>query len=1145
MTSPPMKKILYVILFVIVSQSYGQYNESAPWMNTVQKKSTSSKITLQEISNSFNHYWEGKDFQKKGSGFKPFKRWESHWENYLMADGTLATPDLIWKAWNKKQQLSMVMTNNSDWNSIGPYTSDANRFGFPTVKLGQGRVNTFIVDPNNPNTYYVGAPAGGIWKSTDSGIKWTPLSDQIPQIGVSGIAIDHNNSNVIYIATGDDDALDTYSVGVLKSIDGGSTWNNTGLDFSSTTSTSNEIYIHPSDSNILWVATSKGFFKSIDAGVNWTKTGSGNVLDIKLKPGDPNTIYYVTADKFYKSSDGGDNFSEIKFWLPDSSSRFAIDITPDNPEVVYLLSANSDSDGSFQGLYKSTNSGDFFTKTAEINDIFGSSQSWFDMALTVSPNDANLVFVGVLDIWSSTDGGDNFTKINDWRNPYITSYTHADIHFLRYFNDKLYVGSDGGIYESVDDGVNFNNLSENLSISQYYRISTAKHSKSNIAGGLQDNGGFGYSNETWYTYHTGDGMDCAIDPNNQNIYYGFTQFGGSLNITYNGGTSEGGTVTNAPADEVDSDNGDFGGEWITPMIMNNEGVLFAGYSKLYKLIDRKWVAVSTNAFDDDIDQIDISPTNNDIIYVSERNKLYKSVDAGVTFVQTAFTFPRIISSIEINNQNSDIIYISNSGIGGDIYKSVDGAENWTIISANLPNEPKNVIKHQDQSLINDIYLGTSLGVYHINDDMTEWEVFSNNLPNVPVKDIEINTEENTITVGTYGRGVWQSPIPVVQVDIDLSLIKIISNNTIQCGGATPVITVKNNGLNAFNQVEINYSIDGVSHTYNYSGNIAPNQTKEIEIPHNETVDFGTHTIQIEAIVANDTFPNNNTLSANFETNFSGEGQYINTFGDVNDDTWLIITEDTYTKERSTTNLWEKGETLKFNGVFDNSYSTNISGNYSDETTSYLYSPCYDLAMLENPVLKFDMAFDIELDWDVLYVEYSLNNGEKWNILGTANDSNWYNSNFFDPDRPVTVGKQWTGTDTEMKEYSYDLSALTNESNVIFRFVFATDQAENKDGATIDNFTIEASSILLSNDEIVENSFKIYPNPASTEFNIQRAGFGNMQISLYDVTGKLIFRVNDIFESYYTIKLPKSISKGIYFLKIVEGNKSVAKQLMIQ
>ncbi len=1125
-----MKKYLYYILFLSICHGYSQYNENAPWMNINQKKSSiKSKTKLSDLSAAFNQYWKNRDFQKKGSGFKPFKRWENHWKNHLLEDGSVPTPELLWAAWESKQKLKGGKSNSSNWQSKGPYTTN--------LKTGQGRVNTFAVDPNNATTFYVGAPSGGLWKSSDSGINWIPLSDQIPQIGVSGIAIDPNNSSIIYIATGDDDALDTYSVGVMKSIDGGITWNKTGLDFSSTNSISNEIYIHPTNSNIIWVSTSKGFWKSSNAGVSWSKKISGNILDFKLKPGDPNTIHAVSSSNYWKSTNGGENFTQISSGLPASSSRFAIDITPANSSYVYILSA--DTDNNFQGIYKSTNSGNSFSKTSETDDIFGeSSQAWYDMALTVSPSDADMVFVGVLDIWRSTNGGDDFSQINHWWNTSEPSYTHADIHFLRFFNDKLYAGTDGGIYESSNNGSGFSDLTENLNISQYYKIATAKNSASNIVGGLQDNGGFAFSNNIWHKYHGGDGMDCVVSPNNQNTYYGFTQFGGSLNVTYDAGSSQGSTLTSAPDDEVDGSD-DIGGNWVTPLVANNEGTLYAGYSKLYKLNNNLWEAVSSSDLGGDLDNIEISNSNNQIIYVSRSNILFKSTDSGITFNQVSFTFPASISSISINHQNSDVIYISNNGFDGNIYKSIDGGDNWTNITLNLPNEPKLVIKHQNQSLINDLYLGTSLGVYHINDNMAQWEVYDANLPNVPVYDIEINSEEGVITVGTYGRGVWQSPIQVSKSNFDMSLIEINSNNSVQCSGITPIIKVKNNGLISFDQIDIIYIVDNDSYTHTIYGNVNPGEIKEIELPNNDLIIFGDHDLYLEATILNDAFSGNNSLFSKFKTNTSSSGIYLNTFGDINSDTWLVSTTEG-------SDLWHKGiaTTTNFNNKFDNSYNTNSTGNYSDETTSYLISPCYDLTELENPKLKFDMVFDIEQDWDVLYMEYTLDNGDNWLILGSANDPNWYNSSFIDPQRPVTVGKQWTGTDTTVKEYSYDLSAFTNETNVIFRYVFASDQSENGEGVALDNFTIDATSIILAVDDIDKNYFTIYPNPSSSVFNIQRPSFNEMDIFLYDLTGKIIFREKNILSANYSLILPKNIAKGIYFLKITEGNRHTARQLIV-
>lgn len=1135
-----MKKLLPAFLFFALINTYGQYNESAPWVSSEQNKTTPSKTSFNDLSVSFNDYWKGKEHNKKGIGFKPFKRWENHWQHYVMKDGAIATPNIIWKAWEQKQ--NMAKSSVSNWVSKGPFTT--------AQKQGQGRINTFIIDPNNPNTFYVGAPSGGLWKSTDAGGSWTPLTDQLPQIGISGIAIDPKNSNIIYIATGDDDARDTYSVGVLKSIDAGKTWNKTGLEFSEVNGISNEIYIHPENSNILWVSTNFGLFKTIDAGVNWTEVITFGIVDFKLKPNDPNTIYAVSNAVFLKSTDGGDSFIRVSEGLPEQNpddsnekvSRLVVEVSPADPEVVYVLGCKQDY--SFKGLYKSTDSGTSFTKTGQEDNFFDGAQAWYDLALTVSPVDANIVLVGEIAVWGSTDGGDSFERKTYGYTNDPVAYIHVDQHFLRYFNNKLYVGNDGGIYESSDNGDTYKDLTETLNISQYYKIGTGRNSINNISGGLQDNGGFGFSNNTWYEYHGGDGMGSVIDRNDTNIYYGFVQFGGSLNVTYNGGATPGGVIARAPSAEVGS--GDDGGNWVTPLETDTEGNIYAGYSKLYKLVDGAWTALSGDVFGGDLTNVAVSTLDNQVIYVSRSNKLYKSIDGGITFEEIPFSFPNNISSIDINNQNSEIIYLSSGGSsGGNIsrvsefgrdwqaFKSTDAGANWVDITGNLPNEPQLVIKHQNQSPNNDLYIGTTIGVYHTNDNMTEWEVFDTNLPNVPITDMEINSEEGIITVGTYGRGVWQSPIEVVKVNTDISLLEIISNNSIQCDGISPVITVKNNGSSAFNTFDVNYDVDEVAYTYTYNGALNPGQTKTIELPANDEITFGDHSIKVETVLINDAFETNNILQGKFSTNYSGSGQYINTFGDVNPDTWIDQ------------GIWEKSSPIaeKFGGVFDKYYVTNARRNYQDETTAYLYSPCYDLSRLQNPVLKFDMVFDIEKDWDVLYMEYSVDNGKSWDILGTANDPNWYNSDFIDPSRPITVGKQWTGTDLTVKEYSYALDQLNQESNIVFRFVFLSDQAENGEGAGIDNFSIAASAVLAS-DDFSKHNFKLYPNPSSSVFYIQRPGSEEMRVSVYDITGRLVKEKNGINTSRYGLDL-SDMSSGLYFLKIIEGNQQLSTRILKQ
>ena len=166
-----MKKVYLLLLSMYFGLSYGQFNEAAPWMQKdptaeVHRKRTRS---LDDFSDSFKTYWRQKDHDYKGSGYKPFKRWENHWSNFLKKDGSLMTPESFWKAWEQEKNLSK--SEFAAWRSVGPFTT--------VQKFGQGRINTFIIDPNNDNVFYSGAPSGGLWRSTDYGENWAGGANQV------------------------------------------------------------------------------------------------------------------------------------------------------------------------------------------------------------------------------------------------------------------------------------------------------------------------------------------------------------------------------------------------------------------------------------------------------------------------------------------------------------------------------------------------------------------------------------------------------------------------------------------------------------------------------------------------------------------------------------------------------------------------------------------------------------------------------------------------------------------------------------------------------------------------------------------------------------------------------------------------------
>ena len=1123
----------YLIVSLLCSFfGFSQFNPSAPWMQNVYT-AKQGQATIDEQVEAFNQYWSTRDKNARGSGYKPFMRWEYHWRNYTNEQGYIMSSEDFWEAWRQKKQ---VIANRSsarrvlpasNWQPVGPFTHT----NTGSWSSGQGRVNIIHVDPSNSNTIYLGAPAGGIWKSIDNGVTWAPLTDELPQIGVSGIAVDYSNSNVIYIATGDKDAGDSYSVGVYKSTDGGLTWNATGVMGGSNPSRAGDIIIHPTNNQILWCATNNGIYKTTNAGNTWSQVQSGDFSqgNIRLKPNDPSTIYAVTRDKFYKSTDTGNSFTHIASILPSTSGRFVMDVTPANESYIYILSSKTDN--SFQGIYRSTDGGTTFTAQNTTTNVLESSQAWFDLAIGVSPTNANEIYTGCLNVWKSTDGGVSVTKMNNWSSPSAPSYTHADIHYLGFHGNKLFCGSDGGIYVSENNGTNFTDLTEGAQIGQFYKIAVSRQSAAKMMGGLQDNGGYAYSDNQWKNYYGADGMDTAIDPTNSNLYYGFIQSGGGLYISNSAGNGLSSSV-DAPAGQ--------NGNWVTPLTSNSIGEIFSGFDNLYKLTNGNWVQHNVDALGvGNVDLISVDPSNNNIMYVANGTVLYKSVNGGVNFSVVSFTTDNI-ESITVHSSNSNIIYLTTGGASGEVLKSVDGGATFIDISNGVPSIGKNIIVHQGRNTNNPLYLGTSLGVYYRDDSMSAWAPFDTNLPSVSVTDLEINLEDAKLIAATYGRGIWQTDIPVQLPSDDIKFLSIKNPTAdINCGSTiTPKVEVKNNGINTISSITFNYSIDGTPSSFVWNGSLASAVTTEINLPATFLL-RGVHTLDVTTVIVNDAYSDNNSGSTNFYINDSGTIGQVNPFTSTSNE---LISYN----EGGQGSQWVRG--VRTSGIMSSSgntvYTTNLTRNYPDMIKSYLVSQCYNLSNVTNPQISFAMKYDLENNWDIVYVQYSTNYGSSWSVLGEMG-STWYNS-----DRtPSTtgadcyncLGAQWTGSNTTLTTYSYPLNSLNSETNIIFRIVFHSDESVTKEGVNIDDFVISGT---LSSENFELNNVFIYPNPSKGIFNIS---LGNLQptgIEVYDLTGKKVYEKKEVTISNFETKIDLSnVTQGIYFVKIIDNNQSTVKRII--
>ncbi len=763
-----MKYKIGFLLFAITNTLFAQ-----DWT----KKMNEPNANFYDIQKSFNKYWKKEERKEKLKSFfmlqKPteegnesyilYKRWENFIEPRVYPSGDLNLLNEGNKEYEKlltnPAQRSMMQSGGS-WQSLGASV-------VPSGGGGAGRLNTVRFHPSNQNIIFVGSPAGGLWKTTTGGNAWTTTTDNLPSLGVNDIAIDPTNPNIMYIATGDDNGGDTYSVGVLKTVDGGITWQMTGLNYTvNQTRKMSRILINPNNPNMLFAGTSTGVYRSLNGGVTWLRVLNNNpIKDIEFKPGDPSTVYACTSKNFFRSTNTGASFSMIgtTAGTPNAAfiGRIAIAVTAANPNYVYFVCSNV-SDNSFYGIYQSTNSGLTFSQKANSPNLMGwdpdgmdgGGQAWYTLAIAASPINADEVVIGGVNIWKSQDGGSSWNINAHWYGGGGVPYVHADIHDLIYRPDgtELYAGCDGGIFKTGNGGSSWIDVSSGLQIGQMYRLGCSVTNANITLQGWQDNGTSLQNLTSWDRVIGGDGMECFIDWSNANYMYGEYQYG-EIQRSSNGGGSFTDIKNNITED----------GAWITPWMQDPlaSQTLYAGYKNVWKSTNRgnTWTAISS--FNSNgLTSLAVAPSNPQYIYAATGSIIYKTTNGGSTW--TNITSPGVGTSltyIAVSATNPNIIWITHSGysLGNKVFKSIDGGNTFTNISYDLPNIPANCVVSQTGTN-EGVYVGTDLGVYYIDNTLTQWMPYNNGLPNVIIDELEIHYGSNKLRAATYGRGLWETVI---------------------------------------------------------------------------------------------------------------------------------------------------------------------------------------------------------------------------------------------------------------------------------------------------------------------------------------------------------------------------------------------------
>jgi photosystem II stability/assembly factor-like uncharacterized protein len=763
-----------LISFFVISTLYSQR-----WTLNVPENSN-----YFEIVQAFDQYWKDKPAEK-GQGIKQFKRWEYYWSTRLDKDGKMVSPAHTWNEyenyWNQLHTSGKEFTSGANWEFFGPSST-------PGGYEGLGRLNCIAFHPTNNSTFWVGSPGGGLWRTTNNGQTWTPLTDNLPVVGVSDVVIDPANPNILYIATGDGDLGvglasfdfpgDTKSMGVLKSTNGGNSWNFTGLRWNlDQNKTIRRLWINPSDPRILVATTSDGIYRTSNAGSTWTRTQTGHFMDLEQKP-TVNTLLYATSYNkaggagIWVSNNGGITWTN-KAYIQEVS-RIELAVTKSLPNLVDAIGVNLES--GMDGLYYSDNNGEtwqrYFDSDESSNLLHNSynasgkgGQGNYDLAYAINPNNSDEILLGGVNTWKSTDGGSNWFLNNFWtsfqsQNPNQVQVVHADKHFIAFHprvNRLVYECNDGGLYVSTNSGVNWQDISNGLGISQIYRIAVSQNASNNVLIGMQDNGSRTFRNNRWNYATGGDGMDCAIDYSNSNIQYGCYVYG-VIYRTLDGWNNQNNVVEisrNIPEAKR--------GAWLTPIAINpqNPKIIYAAYDDVWASLDRgdSWFRLSFGLTGGTpLNSMVVATANPNFIYVATRDKVYATTNSGQSWNVIAQS-GEPITYLEVDPNNPNRVYVALGGytVNEKVYVSPDGGRTWINYSGSLPNVPVNCIIYEKGSN-EGLYVGTDIGVFYTDGSKSDWEPFQTGLPNVVIGDLDISYQDRRIWAGTYGRGVWRSKI---------------------------------------------------------------------------------------------------------------------------------------------------------------------------------------------------------------------------------------------------------------------------------------------------------------------------------------------------------------------------------------------------
>ena len=689
-----------------------------------------------------------------------------------------------------------------------------------------GRISCLDGVHATPETFYVGAANGGVWKTNSGGANFEPIFDKYTQ-SIGDLCIDQRYPDTLWIGTGEAWVRNSVSIGdgIYFTKNGGKTWTHSGLE---KTERIAKVLVHPQKSNIIYVAAQgplwnssehRGLYKSTDFGKSWQKIkyidDNTGCADLSMNLQHPDTLIAAFWDHrrspdffrsgglgsgLYRTHNGGETWHKLEVGLPAGElGRMAVEFAPSDPQIVYLtVEAEKNKD---KGLYKSRNGGDSFSK---INGDFGTKvRPFYFSRLVIDPNNADKLFKCGLNLIISENGGESFRTVG--------SGVHSDIHDIWVplnLSKYVIIGTDGGGYRSLDGGYLFE-MFMNLPLSQFYHISVDNDDPYMIYGGLQDNGSWfgpsyspgGISNADWSLSNYGDGFYSFRHPKDEEIIYSESQ-GGEL-VRYNDSDGQKKSIKPLPS-EGDPE---YRYNWNTPIHLSSHNTerLYVGAQYLFKSEDRgdSWSKISPDLTTNDtlrqrqaksgglsidnstaennttIYTIAESPVNDQIIWVgTDDGNLQVTSDGGQSWTNVVTNIPNLppltwCSHVEASRHDAHTLFVTFDGHRtGDmktyVYRTDDLGTTWKSIGGNELRGYAHVVR-QDMTNANLLFLGTEFGLFISLDGGNTWKHFLNGMPPVSVRAIAYQARENALVMGTHGRGIYilDDLTPLQQTDINI------------------------------------------------------------------------------------------------------------------------------------------------------------------------------------------------------------------------------------------------------------------------------------------------------------------------------------------------------------------------------------------